>query len=121
MVTHANCNSPLEGESKRTSLRRSSIGWGLQPLIHHTLKTLLVVTLILTPTISNAQEFSKEDLNEITATMINLKGLLCAKVMEMRPLKLENTYEVTCIEYRGGSGMVRYIFNPRENTVYKAD
>jgi hypothetical protein len=54
---------------------------------------------------------SKEELKETTATILNLNGLLCAKVVEIRPLEMANQYEVTCIEYRGGSGTVRYILN----------
>ena len=49
------------------------------------------------------------------ATMINLKGDLCAKVISVTPLKIKDTYEVTCIEYRGGSGTVDYIFKINGN------
>ncbi|NMD09140.1 MAG: hypothetical protein GYA66_14305 [Phyllobacteriaceae bacterium] len=57
---------------------------------------------------------------ETIATVLNLNGLLCASVLEVRPLSLENQYEVTCIEYGGGSGQVRYIFNALSGQAFKA-
>ncbi|MXP15822.1 hypothetical protein GRI44_13795 [Altererythrobacter confluentis] len=60
-------------------------------------------------------------LNEQIATMINLNGHLCAKVVRVSPLVIGgNRYEVTCIEYRGGSGRVRYIFDAEQGTAFKA-
>lgn len=63
---------------------------------------------------------SKDELKETTATILNLNGLLCAKVVEIRPLEMANQYEVTCIEYRGGSGTVRYILNAATGKAFKA-
>ena len=55
---------------------------------------------------------SLEDLNELTATILNVNGLLCADVTDIHPLKVrENVYEVTCIQYRGGSGKKTYIMD----------
>ena len=68
---------------------------------------------------SPGRSSDKESLKEMIALMINLKGDLCAKVLDVRPLRLKDTYEVTCIEYRGGSGTVRYIFNARTGAAYR--
>jgi hypothetical protein len=62
---------------------------------------------------------TEEELKEVMAAMINLNGQLCAKVIEVRPLRIANQYEVTCIEYRGGSGTVRYIFNAKTGEAFK--
>ena len=60
-------------------------------------------------------------LNEQIATVLNLNGLLCANVVSVRPLEVRpNHYEVTCVEYRGGSGEVRYIMDAAKGTAFKA-
>ncbi|MCL4069329.1 hypothetical protein M3484_22480 [Pseudomonas sp. GX19020] len=61
-----------------------------------------------------------DELLEQVATVINLNGHLCARVTDVRPLEQSNTYEVTCIEYRGGSGTVRYIMNAATGVAFKA-
>lgn len=58
-----------------------------------------------------ASDPDREAVNEKLATMLNLNGLLCAKVVSVAPLERANTYEVTCIAYRGGSTNKTYIFN----------
>lgn len=63
---------------------------------------------------------SRSDLMEMTALIINANGYLCASVTDIRPLAVSNQYEVTCIEYRGGSGAVRYIMNAVKGTAFKA-
>lgn len=63
---------------------------------------------------------SKAALNEQIATVLNLNGLLCASVVGVRPLAVgANTYEVTCIEYRGGAGQVRYVMDAAKGTAFK--
>jgi len=64
--------------------------------------------------------YTEQELKELIATMINLNGDLCAKVTEVHPLQQPNIYEVTCIEYRGGTGTVRYIFDAVKRTAFKA-
>lgn len=59
------------------------------------------------------------DVDEMLATFINLKGHLCAKVVKVAPLTQKDTYEVRCIEYRGGSGTVDYIVNVKSGQVIK--
>ncbi len=61
-----------------------------------------------------------DELLEKIATVINLNGHLCASVTDVRPLELKDVYEVTCVEYRGGSGEVRYIMNARQGSAFKA-
>lgn len=61
-----------------------------------------------------------DQLLEKIATVINLNGHLCASVTDVRPLELKDVYEVTCVEYRGGSGEVRYIMNARQGSAFKA-
>ncbi|MDF2496066.1 hypothetical protein [Sphingomonas sp.] len=54
------------------------------------------------------------DVEKLAATIINLNRHLCAKVLDISPLQMrEGVYEVTCIEYRGGTGTVRYMLDAR--------
>lgn len=64
---------------------------------------------------------AKSALDEQIAGVLNLNGLLCARVVNVSPLQVRpNTYEVTCIEYRGGSGTVHYILDAGNGTAVKA-
>lgn len=56
----------------------------------------------------------------MTALMINANGDLCASVVDIRPLESEDRFEITCIEYRGGSGTVRYIMDTEKGVIFKA-
>ena len=79
--------------------------------------------LILTVTflgLCTQQANAKDALLEQVATIINFNGFLCAEVTDVRPLASANTYEVTCVEYRGGSGTVRYILNALKGVAFKA-
>jgi hypothetical protein len=67
-----------------------------------------------------AHAMTKEELKTVMATMLNLNGHLCAEVIDIRPLQVANQFEVTCIEYRGGSGRVRYIFDGNTGKAFKA-
>ena len=61
-----------------------------------------------------------EAYGEMIATAINLNGLLCAKVVNVRPLQVNNdTFEVTCIEYRGGSSRATYIINTETGVAFE--
>ncbi len=60
---------------------------------------------------------SKEDMLKAA---INLNGLLCAKVVDTTLLKIADQLEVTCVEYRGGKGRVRYIYNLKTGRAFKA-
>lgn len=60
-----------------------------------------------------------EGLKETTATIINLNGLLCAKVLDIRPLKVRpDVYEVTCIVYRGGSSTKTYLMDAAKGNAW---
>lgn len=67
-----------------------------------------------------ASAMTDSELKQMTAFIINSNGHLCAEVVDIRGLALKDQYEVTCIEYRGGSGTVRYIMNARQGTAFKA-
>ena len=66
---------------------------------------------------SQAAAMSQSQVEKKIALMINLNGHLCAKVTSVTPLQLQNTYEVRCIEYGGGSGTVDYVFAIRADGV----
>lgn len=74
----------------------------------------LCALLVLTP-----GQVLAESAEEMMATFLNLKGQLCAKVVKVSRLSLPDTYEVSCIEYRGGSGTVDYIVNVKNGEVFK--
>jgi hypothetical protein len=59
------------------------------------------------------------DAREAAATFINLNGFLCADVISVQALQLNNTFEVTCIEYRGGSSKKTYILNTADGTAFE--
>jgi hypothetical protein len=62
---------------------------------------------------------SREEMDEVVATLLNLGGHLCARVVSVTPLRLKDTYEVTCIEYRGGNGRVTYIFEATSGNAFR--
>jgi hypothetical protein len=54
---------------------------------------------------------NSEKSKQMVATMINLNRLLCAEVVEVRPLSVANQVEVTCVTYRGGSARKAYVLD----------
>lgn len=57
---------------------------------------------------------------EMIATVLNLNGLLCAQVTDVKPLKVGgDVFEVTCVQYRGGSATTQYIVNSSDGTAYR--
>ncbi len=76
---------------------------------------LICALLVFLPNYLNAQSLSREELKEFMAFTINANGFLCAKVVEVLPLALKDTYEVTCVEYRGGKRTVEYLFAVRSD------
>jgi hypothetical protein len=68
-----------------------------------TLLALILCTLSLTATAGDAEE--------IAAMMLNLNGLLCAEVTDLRALKQKDVYEVTCVKFRNGSKQATYILD----------
>ena len=76
----------------------------------------LVAVMLILPL--SAISESKEELKEMTALILNLNGLLCAEVIDIRPLKMKDIYEVECIEYRGGKGRKIYIMDAAKGTAW---
>lgn len=73
----------------------------------------------VTPDAPTTPSVDKDDLKKITALVLNLNGLLCAEVVNIRPLKVRpDVYEVTCIEYRGGSATKAYIMDAANKTAW---
>lgn len=62
---------------------------------------------------------AEQSAEEMMATFLNLKGQLCAKVVNVAKLSLPDSYEVRCIEYRGGTGTVDYVVNVKSGEVVK--
>lgn len=85
-------------------------------------KNLLLIFLVVSALLSTPSLASNEaELKEKVATIINLNGYLCAKVLDIRPLEVRpNVYEVTCVEYRGGSGKKVYMLDAANGTAWEA-
>ena len=64
------------------------------------------------------QTFTREELKTLVSATILLNGYLCAEVVDIRPLVKADTYEVTCIEYRGGRGTKLYIFDAARGSAF---
>jgi hypothetical protein len=58
-------------------------------------------------------------LKEDTALMLNLNNHLCAKVVEFRPLRVKNTYEVTCVAYRNGTATKVYVLDANTGSAWE--
>ncbi|HEY0662164.1 MAG TPA: hypothetical protein VGD21_12695 [Lysobacter sp.] len=68
------------------------------------------------PAVSGCRVPNRED-GEKFATILNLNGLLCAKTVEVCPLKVD-ALEVTCIEYRGGKATKTYIIDTKNGSAF---
>ncbi len=78
---------------------------------------LLVVCVFSASNIVHAN--NKEDLKQTVALILNLNGHLCAKVIDISPLKIKNQYEVICVANRGGSATKNYILNAADGTAFE--
>ncbi len=58
------------------------------------------------------------DIEKLVATGINLNGHLCARIVEIRPLKVKSTYEIACIAYRGGKAQKLYIIDALKGVAF---
>lgn len=76
-------------------------------------KLILVLALTLSPMVNAAS-----DLENLIATVINLKGYLCANVTMLYP-QGTHKYEVVCKEYRHSRGKVSYFVNMQSMQVRK--
>ncbi len=86
------------------------------------MKSLCLFSFLLVALCSNA--FASENLagnreaDEMMATLINMNGKLCAKVISVRRLAVNpKVFEVRCIEYRGGDGTIDYIVDTNTGLV----
>jgi hypothetical protein len=79
-----------------------------------------VVAAIALAICYGARAQTSQSLESMLATMLNLNGFLCANVTDYRPLAATDQIEVTCVEYRGGTGRVRYILNRNTGVAFKA-
>jgi hypothetical protein len=71
----------------------------------------------LAPPRSIDNEPGVADAQNAVATLINLNGQLCAQVVNVQPLQVrDQVFEVTCTEYRGGTGKVRYLVDGSTGT-----
>jgi hypothetical protein len=52
---------------------------------------------------------------DLVKLIINLNGHLCAEIQNVQPVGL-TSYEVSCTEYRSGSGQARYLVDGKANT-----
>jgi hypothetical protein len=76
---------------------------------------LVFLSRSILPTSGQIQEFVPaergEEFQDGVATLINLNGKGCARVVEMQRLQLDHLLEVTCIKLMGGVDQIRYIVN----------
>lgn len=77
---------------------------------------LMALLCLFQSTTAHADADKKESLKELTALMINLNGHPCATVTDISPMRIKDTYEVTCIANRGGKAKKTYIFNAVKGT-----
>jgi hypothetical protein len=76
-------------------------------------KVLLIITsLIMSIEIASADS---TEAKEYAATIINLNGYLCAKVISIA--KTGNIFDVACTENRDGTGIVSYEINSSSGRV----
>lgn len=59
---------------------------------------------------------SSEELETMVATGLNMNGHLCATITDIRPLRPEGAYEVTCVAYRDGSAQKSYTVDALRGT-----
>ena len=78
---------------------------------------LIVFAHMATP--AAATPMTDKEIKEKMAFFINESGFLCAEAVEILPLMHKSTYEVRCIERKGGTDIVDYIFNIEAGRVIK--
>ncbi len=84
------------------------------------MKAILIASiLVISSMTSVAHALDREELKTLTATILNLNGLLCAEVTDIRPLQIKNIFEVTCIEYRDGTATKTYMMDAAKGTAWE--
>ncbi len=69
------------------------------------MKKLLILLALAAP-VAHADQAE-----DIAAFLLNMNGLLCAEVVDLRALEQKNVYEVQCVKYRGGSAEATYMLD----------
>jgi hypothetical protein len=64
---------------------------------------------MLAGTREGKQALARPEIEKLIATGINLNGHLCARVVDIRALRVTSAYEVTCVAYRGGTAKKAYL------------
>jgi hypothetical protein len=62
---------------------------------------------------------SQAEIEHMVATGINKNGHLCARIVDIRPLKIKSAYEVSCIAYRGGSAKKSYVLEALKGIAFE--
>lgn len=62
---------------------------------------------------------SRPEIEKMVQAGINLNGYLCAKIIDIRPLKISGTYEVSCVAYRGGSSKKYYVLDALKGVAFE--
>lgn len=65
------------------------------------------------------QTMSVGEIERLVATGLNLNRYLCSQIVEIRPLELTSTYEVTCIAYGGGTVKKAYIVDALKGVAFE--
>lgn len=71
----------------------------------------LLVSAVFVVLGNSATALSDAELKEMSATIINLNGYLCARVTSIKPTVCADVWRISCIEYRNGSGLATYMMN----------
>jgi hypothetical protein len=62
---------------------------------------------------------SRSEIEQVVAVGLNANGYLCAQIVDIRPLKVQGAYEVTCIAYRGGSAKKSYVLEALKGVAFE--
>jgi GTP:adenosylcobinamide-phosphate guanylyltransferase len=62
---------------------------------------------------------SRKEVEQMVTAGLNINGLLCAEITDIRPLKVRSAYEVTCVAYRNGSAKKAYIVDALKGSAYE--
>lgn len=81
---------------------------------------MILITIPCTSAWAEESKLNSPEAKELAALMLNMNGLLCAKALEIRALKVrQEIHEVRCIEYRGGSGQKTYMLNTKTGKAWQ--
>lgn len=78
------------------------------------MKKAILAMLLAATTTAHAGEAE-----EVAALMLNLNGLLCAEVVDLRMLEQRNVYEVQCVKYRGGRAQATYVLDMNSGNAWE--